>query len=73
MADQEVLGGLRTQILEIMEDKLKDLGVSSNWKGIPENSFRKALEVIRHQTSLTAKVIYIYSRVFRLFLYILGY
>lgn len=54
---KEVMGKLREEINNIINNRLQDIGISPNWKGIPQKTFEKALEIVRHQANITKKVL----------------
>lgn len=54
--DVEVKIGLRKELEDVLEQRLKEIGVSSEWKGIPEKTFKRALIIVRHQATLASKV-----------------
>ncbi|XP_018561298.1 zinc finger protein DZIP1 [Anoplophora glabripennis] len=52
---KEVTEKLREEINNIINNRLQDIGISPNWNGIPQKTFEKAMEIVRHQANITKK------------------
>ncbi|EFA03365.1 cilium assembly protein DZIP1L [Tribolium castaneum] len=53
--DDELLQHFKLEIENILKARLQDMGVSPDWKGLPNRSFQRALEIVNHQANLVKK------------------
>lgn len=44
------------EIEELVNSRLREIGISPYWKGIPEKSYQQAMRVMKHQTDLAKRV-----------------
>lgn len=56
-ASEEVFDKLREEVEILVHRRLKEIGVSPDWKGLPQRSFTQALAVVNHQAELSKKVL----------------
>lgn len=55
--DDGVKIGLSKELEGILSSRLVSMGISPEWNGLPKESFNKALTLVKHQASLTRKVL----------------
>ncbi|KAJ8935071.1 hypothetical protein NQ314_013016 [Rhamnusium bicolor] len=53
--NEEIIARLREEISNIINNKLQEIGISPSWKGIPQKTYDKAMEIVNHQANLTKK------------------
>ncbi|KRT82803.1 hypothetical protein AMK59_3126 [Oryctes borbonicus] len=63
MKDQSVIKGLNKEILKMVNLRLREIGISPHWKGIPEKSYQQATRVVNHQTELSKRKFPNYQRI----------
>lgn len=54
--DEDLLKHFKKEVEKIIIERLQNLGVAPDWKGLPLKSFQKALEIVNHQSNLMKKV-----------------
>lgn len=50
---------LQKNLRDIFEQKLRDLGIDPEWQGIPKQTFRQKMDILKHHQKITTKVIQI--------------
>ncbi|KAI4464698.1 zinc finger protein dzip1 [Holotrichia oblita] len=53
--DDDVIKGLNREIQDMINSRLREIGISPNWKGIPDKSYQQAIKVVKHQSELSKK------------------
>ncbi|GJQ85625.1 hypothetical protein Trydic_g20175 [Trypoxylus dichotomus] len=61
--DKKIIKGLNKEILKMVNLRLREIGISSHWKGIPEKSYQQAMRVVNHQTELSKRRLPNYQKV----------
>lgn len=51
-----MLKELEEEVKNVVNSRLRDIGVNPDWKGIPQKSYERAMDIINHQAQLTKKV-----------------
>ncbi|XP_019869788.2 cilium assembly protein DZIP1L isoform X3 [Aethina tumida] len=51
----DVLKELEEEVKNVVNSRLRDIGVNPDWKGIPQKSYERAMDIINHQAQLTKK------------------
>lgn len=52
---------LQTSLMDVFEQKLKDLGIDPEWQGIPKTTFKQKMDILKHHHKLAVKVRKIYK------------
>ncbi|KAJ8916183.1 hypothetical protein NQ315_016322 [Exocentrus adspersus] len=52
---QQVTEKLYKEITNVINNRLQDIGISPNWKGVPQKTFEKAMKIVQHQAELVKK------------------
>lgn len=63
--DEDVKVGLKEELQDLLHGRLINLGISPDWNGLSDETFERALSIMRHQSSLACKVIN-FKRIFKL-------
>lgn len=61
LSSEEAFSKLHSEIKELVEKRLKEIGISPDWPGLPQRSFYQALSVVNHQAELTRKVFFMFA------------
>lgn len=52
---------LQASLMDVFEQKLKDLGIDPEWQGIPKTTFKQKMDILKHHHKLAVKVRKIYK------------
>lgn len=47
---------LQANLMDVFEQKLKDLGIDPEWQGIPKTTFKQKMDILKHHHKLAIKV-----------------
>lgn len=52
---------LQASLMDVFEQKLRDLGIDPEWQGIPKTTFKQKMDILKHHHKLAVKVRKIYK------------
>ncbi|XP_076631719.1 DAZ interacting zinc finger protein 1 [Colletes latitarsis] len=55
--------GLQSNLQDMFDQKLRDLGIDPEWQGIPEATFKQIMEILKHHQKMSMKKLPKYSRI----------
>lgn len=58
IASESIMKELQTEVEKILQTRLREIGISPSWKGLPKRSFKQAMIIVKHQAALAQKVCY---------------
>lgn len=55
-SNPEIFYSLRTDLQNILDRRLRDLGVDPEWTALPDKTFKCKIDVLKHHMKIAAKV-----------------